>query len=148
MTELATNKVNEIFTESIPGIIIQLASIFATITAGNKSVATMSFVSFFVSILTTAFVSAQISYGKSFDSKPNRHFHNNLSHPLMYFRFRHRPDEKSDEPWVLWLCARQVSTLFYPPFHPSPILILSSRTSLYPLVQENVRSSSYVAFLW
>ena len=71
MTELTFSKSIEMFTESIPGIIIQLASIFSTITAGNNSVATMSFVSFFVSILTTAFVSAQISYGKSFDSKTN-----------------------------------------------------------------------------
>ena len=62
--ELTGSKCAEMFTESIPGIIIQLFAIFKLIQSGGQ-VTSMAYTSLLVSILTTAFTSAQISYGEA-----------------------------------------------------------------------------------
>jgi hypothetical protein len=67
MSELTASKILEMFTESIPGIIIQLFAIFQLIRSGGQ-VDYMAYTSLLVSILTTAFTSAQISY--DFDTDP------------------------------------------------------------------------------
>ena len=67
MNELTGSKVVEMLTESIPGIIIQLFAIFKLIQSDGQ-VTSMAYTSLLVSILTTAFTSAQISY--DFDTDP------------------------------------------------------------------------------
>jgi len=64
MNELTGSKVVEMLTESIPGIIIQLFAIFKLIQSDGQ-VTSMAYTSLLVSILTTSFTSAQISYGEA-----------------------------------------------------------------------------------
>ncbi|GMI02548.1 hypothetical protein TrVE_jg10594 [Triparma verrucosa] len=67
MLELSFGKGIELFSESIPGIIIQLSAILSSLSS-NVSVSGLSLTSLGISALTTGFVSAQISY--DFDTNP------------------------------------------------------------------------------
>mmetsp|Transcript_23176 Transcript_23176/g.43548 ORF Transcript_23176/g.43548 Transcript_23176/m.43548 type:complete len:1049 (-) Transcript_23176:44-3190(-) len=67
MLELSFGKGIELFSESIPGIIIQLSAILSSLSS-NVSVSGLSLLSLGISALTTGFVSAQISY--DFDTNP------------------------------------------------------------------------------
>ena len=61
MMEMTFNKCIELFAESIPGIIIQLSAIFSTINSG-ENVTIAAFLSLAISLLTTGFISATLSY--------------------------------------------------------------------------------------
>jgi hypothetical protein len=69
MLEMTCNKCAELFAESIPGIIIQLSAIVSTINSG-ENVTLMAYLSLAVSLLTTGFISATISY--DFDTDPQK----------------------------------------------------------------------------
>jgi len=69
MLELTTNKCIELFAESIPGIIIQLSAIVRTINVGEKEVTMTAYLSLLVSLLTTGFISATMSYDYDTDPK-------------------------------------------------------------------------------
>ncbi|GMH94195.1 hypothetical protein TL16_g12834 [Triparma laevis f. inornata] len=69
MTELTCCKIIEIFAESFPGTIIQISAIISTINAGDK-VSMTALISLLVSLLTTGFVSATMSY--DFDTDPKK----------------------------------------------------------------------------
>ena len=70
MTEMTANKLVEVFAESIPGIIIQLNAIISTINSGEKEVTTTAYLSLLVSLLSTGFISATLSY--DFDTDPQK----------------------------------------------------------------------------
>ena len=61
MTEMTSGKNIELFAESIPGIIIQTLAIISTMDSGEE-VSMTAVVSLVISLLTTGFVSATISY--------------------------------------------------------------------------------------
>ena len=69
MAEMTFSKCTELFAESIPGIIIQLSAIVSTINSG-ENVTLMAYLSLAVSLLTTGFISATLSY--DFDTDPQR----------------------------------------------------------------------------
>ena len=68
MTEMTFSKCIEMSTESIPGIIIQTTAILSTVDLGG-TVHMATFVSLFVSVLTTGFISATLSYDMDTDPK-------------------------------------------------------------------------------
>ena len=71
MMEMTCTKCIELFAESIPGIIIQLSAIVSTMNSGEKKEVTMTaYLSLLVSVLTTAFTSATISY--DYDTDPRK----------------------------------------------------------------------------
>ena len=69
MLELTGSKLAEMFAESIPGILIQTSAILSTSEAGREVTST-AYVSILLSILTTGYVSATLSY--DFDTDPQR----------------------------------------------------------------------------
>ncbi|GMI16546.1 hypothetical protein TrLO_g10802 [Triparma laevis f. longispina] len=69
MTEMTITKIMEIFAESIPAILIQSSAVLQTLSLG-KEITMTTYISLFVSMLTTGFVSATISY--DFDTDPLR----------------------------------------------------------------------------
>jgi hypothetical protein len=69
MTEMTSMKVVEIFSEAIPGVIIQLMAIL-TATGDDKTVATEAWISLAVSALSTGFAGATISY--DWDTDPGK----------------------------------------------------------------------------
>ncbi|GMH92016.1 hypothetical protein TrST_g565 [Triparma strigata] len=69
MTEMTFTKCVETFAESLPGVIIQLSAIISAINGGGE-VTTAAYMSLGVSILTTGFISATISY--DFDTDPKK----------------------------------------------------------------------------
>jgi hypothetical protein len=69
MMEMTFSKVIELFAEGIPGIIIQLSAIVSTINSG-ESVTMTAYLSLAVSLLTTGFISATISY--DYDTDPQK----------------------------------------------------------------------------
>ena len=68
MTEMTISKCAEIFTESIPGIMIQSSAIISTMERGGSS-SFMAYLSLLVSVLTTGFVSSTVSYDLDTDPK-------------------------------------------------------------------------------
>ncbi|GMH63534.1 hypothetical protein TrLO_g16001 [Triparma laevis f. longispina] len=68
MMEMMTSKIIEMFPESVPGIIIQASWILSELDSGG-SVSTTAYASILVSLLTSGFVSATVSYDK--DTDPN-----------------------------------------------------------------------------
>ena len=68
MLDLVVTKSIELFAESIPGIIIQLSAIVSTINSGS-AVTMTAYLSLLVSLLTTSFTSATISYDLDTDPK-------------------------------------------------------------------------------
>ncbi|GMH82627.1 hypothetical protein TL16_g09322 [Triparma laevis f. inornata] len=72
-TMVTYSKCIEMFAESIPGILIQASAILITMNNGDE-VLRSAYFSLFVSILTTGFVSASISY--DYDTDPKKRAHN------------------------------------------------------------------------
>ena len=69
MTEMTFSKCIELFAESIPGIIIQLSAIVNAINS-RENVSIAAYLSLAVSLLTTGFTSATISY--DYDTNPQK----------------------------------------------------------------------------
>ena len=69
MTEMMYTKVVEMFSESVPGVIIQTSAILSTIRSG-EIVSTAAYLSLLSSLLTTGFVSVTISY--DMDAAPKK----------------------------------------------------------------------------
>ncbi|GMI09905.1 hypothetical protein TrLO_g15291 [Triparma laevis f. longispina] len=69
MMELTATKLCEMFAESIPGIIIQASAIMTSLEAG-AAVSSTVYTSIFLSVLTTGFIGATMSY--DFDTDPSR----------------------------------------------------------------------------
>ena len=67
--EMTCVKCSELFTESIPGIIIQLSAMLSALEAGD-AISTMAYVSLLVSMLSTGFISGTLSY--DFDTDPKK----------------------------------------------------------------------------
>lgn len=70
MIEMTYHKGIELITESTPGIIIQLSAVLKTVDGGSGSVTTAAYISLIISLLTTGFVSASISY--DLDTNPQK----------------------------------------------------------------------------
>ncbi|GMH61833.1 hypothetical protein TrLO_g9120 [Triparma laevis f. longispina] len=70
LMEMVFSKCAEMFAESIPGILIQLSAILGTLESAGGVVSLTAYTSLAVSMLTTGFVSATISY--DFDVDPHK----------------------------------------------------------------------------
>ena len=69
MTEMTFTKCIEMFAESIPGIIIQTSSIVKSLNSG-ESIKVTVLLSLLISLLSSGFISATISY--DFDTDPKK----------------------------------------------------------------------------
>ncbi|GMH95781.1 hypothetical protein TL16_g13231 [Triparma laevis f. inornata] len=68
MLDMTFSKLIEIFTKSIPGIIIQTSAIISELNSGDPT-SSMTYISLLVSSMTTGFVSATLSYDYDTDPK-------------------------------------------------------------------------------
>ncbi|GMH84308.1 hypothetical protein TL16_g09884 [Triparma laevis f. inornata] len=70
MMEMTFTKGIELFTESIPGMLIQSSAILSTLETVNEQVSNLAYISILTSMLTTGFTAATLSY--DFDTDPKR----------------------------------------------------------------------------